>query len=161
VEEIYPEEQVINTLFGPGSVFKGDLNVQGLTRIDGDYIGTIQSTGKILLGQNGRFDGTLSGRIVVIGGALRGNVYSTHKVILLAGCLLIGNVYSPRLIIEENALVSGYFGITGNPKDRGLQAKNEKRAIAEGNVSPKASSNEKVGKVSFFGSRKERRGSGL
>jgi len=92
---------------------------------------------------------------------MRGNVYSTHKVILLAGCLLIGNVYSPRLIIEENALVSGYFGITGNPKDRGLRVKNEKRAIAGSNGSLKTSPTEKVGKISFFRSRKERQGSGL
>lgn len=114
MQELFPEEQVVNTLFGPGCSFKGDVKVQGLTRIDGDYIGTIESTGKILIGEQGRCDGTLSGRIVVVGGIVRGNIYATTKVIVLASSVIIGNIYSPRLIIEQKALVSGYLGITGD-----------------------------------------------
>lgn len=114
MQDLFPEEQIVNTLFGPGCNFKGDVKVQGLTRIDGDYIGTIESTGKILIGEQGRCDGTLSGRIVVIGGIVRGNVYATTKVIVLSSSVIIGNIYSPRLIIEQNALVSGYLGITGD-----------------------------------------------
>jgi len=114
LQELFPEEQVVNTLFGPGCNFKGDIKVQGLTRIDGDYLGTIESTGKILIGEHGRCDGTLSGRIVVLGGIIRGNIYATTKVIVLSSAIVIGNIYSPRLIIEQNALVSGYLGVTGD-----------------------------------------------
>ncbi len=114
MEEFYPEEQVINSLIGPGSKFKGDLEVQGLVRIDGDFSGTIQSTGKVLVGKYGRYFGTVSGRVIVIGGVFRGNMYGTHKVIILSDSIVLGNVYAPRLVIEEGAIVTGYLGITGS-----------------------------------------------
>lgn len=121
IEDIYPEEQIINSLVGPGSKFKGDLEVQGLVRVDGDYTGAISSSGKILIGQTGRFEGTLNARIVVIGGIVRGNVYARHRVVLLRGCIVLGNVYAPRLVIEELALFDGYLHVNGHEPVRGEQ----------------------------------------
>lgn len=119
MEELFPEEQIVNSLIGPGSKFKGDLEVHGLVRIDGDFVGSIQSSGRILIGQQGRFDGTLSGRILVVGGVVRGSLYAQSKVVVLAGAVVIGNIHAPRLIVEERAALDGYVLITGHGSTKG------------------------------------------
>jgi cytoskeletal protein CcmA (bactofilin family) len=73
--ERYPEEQYVNSLIGFGSRFKGDIEIDGLFRIDGDFSGSIKTEGKVLVGTHGRADCTVNARVVVIGG-----VFSRHHL---------------------------------------------------------------------------------
>ncbi|WP_081941842.1 bactofilin family protein [Spirochaeta lutea] len=113
MSDVIPEEQIVNSIIGPGSKFKGDIVVHGLIRIDGDFSGTIKTKGKILVGQYGRVDGALSGRIVVVGGIVRGNIYAEGKVIILADSVVIGNIHSPRIVVEETGILHGHLVISG------------------------------------------------
>ena len=64
------------------------------------------------MGQNGRAECTLHAGTVVIGGVVRGEVFSTEKVIILSTGLLLGNVTTPRLIVEEGVILNGSCTIT-------------------------------------------------
>ena len=44
----------INSLIGVGTQFNGELELNGLLRVDGDFSGSIQTTGKVLIGNTGR-----------------------------------------------------------------------------------------------------------
>jgi len=108
-----PEESLINSIVGEGTHFRGNLELSGLLRIDGDYSGTIHTSGKVVIGKNGRVDCTINAGTVVVGGVLRGAVYATEKVIILSSALVIGIVHAPRLIAEEGVLIDGEFRIHG------------------------------------------------
>ncbi|TFG59737.1 MAG: polymer-forming cytoskeletal family protein, partial [Spirochaetales bacterium] len=58
----------INSIVGEGTRFRGELDLDGLLRIDGDYFGSIKTTGKVLVGKNGRAECTIRAGTVVIGG---------------------------------------------------------------------------------------------
>lgn len=104
----------INSIVGEGTKFRGELDLDGLLRIDGDYTGTIKTTGKVLVGKNGRAQCTIKAGTVVIGGVVKGNIVSTEKVIILSSGILIGNVTSPRLIVEEGVVLDGSCLINQN-----------------------------------------------
>ncbi|THB68033.1 MAG: polymer-forming cytoskeletal protein [Spirochaetaceae bacterium] len=109
------DELVINSLVGEGSFFRGDITARGLLRIDGDYAGNIKTEGKILIGMSGRAECELQAAAVVIGGAVRGTIEASKKVILLSSAVVIGNIYAPRLVAEEGALIDGVLQISGIP----------------------------------------------
>jgi cytoskeletal protein CcmA (bactofilin family) len=110
---IVQEDSFINSIVGEGTRFKGALELNGLLRVDGDFSGSIKTDGKVLIGKNGRADCTINAATVVIGGVVRGNIFSSEKVIVLSSAMIIGNVRSPRLIVEEGVVMNGEFQITG------------------------------------------------
>lgn len=112
------EEQFVNSIVGHHSIFKGDVELEGLLRIDGDFIGSVKTSGKVLLGNQGRADCTIDARIVVIGGIFKGTIYASDKVVLLASAIVLGNIYAPRLIAEEGVILEGALMVTGHRTDR-------------------------------------------
>lgn len=109
------DDSLINSIVGEGTHFRGNVELDGLMRIDGDFTGSIRSNGKIIVGKNGRADCTIHAGTVVVGGVFRGALYASEKVIILASALVIGIIHSPRLIAEEGVLIDGEFRIYGAP----------------------------------------------
>ena len=101
------DDAFINSMIGEGTRIKGELDLNGLLRIDGDFSGVIRTKGKVLVGKNGRAECTLSAGTVVIGGVFRGDIISTEKVIILSTGLVLGTITTPRLIIEEGVIFNG------------------------------------------------------
>jgi cytoskeletal protein CcmA (bactofilin family) len=106
-DHIVEDGSFINSIVGEGTRFRGELDLNGLLRIDGDYTGTIRTPGKVLVGKNGRAECMIYAGTVVVGGVIKGDVYSTEKVIVLSTGMVIGNVYAPRLIVEEGVVLNG------------------------------------------------------
>ena len=106
-EQLDEQGSLINSLVGNGTSFKGDLVLNGLLRIDGDFSGTIQSKGKVLIGKKGRVESTIVAKSVVIGGVVKGNIVASEKVVILSSGMLIGNITAPRLIVEDGVIMHG------------------------------------------------------
>ncbi len=106
------DEAFVNSIIGEGTRFKGEFDLNGLLRIDGDFTGIIRTKGKVLVGRNGRAECTLHAGTVVIGGVLRGDVVSTERVIILSTGLVLGTITTPRLIVEEGVIFNGSCRIT-------------------------------------------------
>ncbi len=122
------DDAFINSIIGEGTRFKGEFDLNGLLRIDGDFTGTIRTKGKVLVGKNGRAECTLHAGTVVIGGVVRGEIFSTEKVIILSTGLMLGNITTPRLIVEEGVILNGSCRITAlspeaAPKSGGQEGK--------------------------------------
>jgi cytoskeletal protein CcmA (bactofilin family) len=97
--------------------------VDGYFRLNGDLIGNLDCTGKVLVAETGRFKGALHASEVVIGGAVKGDIFASEVVKLLGGALVLGNIYAPRLILEEDAVFEGYGSINPELAKEGLSAK--------------------------------------
>ena len=109
----------INTLVGQGSSFKGDITVHGYFRVDGDFQGSISTEGRILVSPSGRVKGTLTGRDIVVGGVIKGDLYASERITLLATALVVGNVYAPRIRVDRGVLVEGYCCSTPRIREEG------------------------------------------
>ncbi len=104
---------LLNSIIGEGTSFKGEFDMNGLLRIDGDFFGTIRTRGQIIVGLNGRAECNIYAESVVVGGMVRGNIFTTDKVVILSTGLLLGNISTPRLIIEEGVVFNGICRVTG------------------------------------------------
>ena len=103
---------LLNSIIGEGTRFNGEFDLNGLLRIDGDFTGTIRTSGQIIVGLNGRAACNIYADSVVIGGMVRGNVFTSDKVIILSTGMLLGNIQTPRLIVEEGVIFNGNCKIT-------------------------------------------------
>lgn len=103
---------VINSIIGFGTVFSGDLDISGLLKIDGDFSGSIKAEGKVLIGHTGRAKCSIFARTVVVGGVVKGDIYAEDRVVVLSTGMVLGNIRSPRLVMEEGVLFNGELTIS-------------------------------------------------
>lgn len=110
------ESSYINSVVGEGTLFKGDIKIDGLIRIDGDFKGTIESSGQVLIGKSGRAECNIKAETIIIGGAIKGNVIASKRIGVLSSGLILGNLTAPRFDIEENAIFHGKISISKQKK---------------------------------------------
>ncbi len=109
------EDNIVNSIIGEGSDFKGEFKINGLLRIDGHFQGTIETEGKVLIGLTGEAVTDIKARLVVIGGAVRGNIFATERVIFLSTGVMKGNIITPSLIMEDGVKFEGNCTINKRP----------------------------------------------
>jgi len=105
-------QALINSIIGDGTRFRGDLDLKGLLRIDGDFEGNIRTSGRVLVGKGGRARCLIEADTVVVGGVVKGDIKAVTKVVLLSTCIMIGNIRSPRIIVEEGVLLHGHCTVS-------------------------------------------------
>lgn len=101
-----PEDQNF-TFLGGGVAFKGVFTFDGTVRIDGRLEGEIHTKGTLLVGEHAVIKGIITAGTLVSSGKIQGNITALEKVQLLKPAILIGDVQSPMLLIEEGAHFHG------------------------------------------------------
>lgn len=97
----------INAFLGSGTSYEGKLHFQGAVRIDGSFIGKIDSQGTLIVGQDAKIDGEVSVGSLILSGLLKGRVAAEEKIVLHKTAHFQGSLRSPSLIIEEGAILDG------------------------------------------------------
>ena len=122
----------VNTLLGAGSKVTGDLNVSGFARIDGDIDGSLNATGRVIIGENSRIRGDVHGLIVTVGGVVEGDVVAPEGVDILPTGAVIGDIITKHLSAAESVLLHGYcFAVNDQAKfEEACFARNNRKAAA-------------------------------
>jgi len=97
----------INSLVGEGAEFRGEFNISGPLRIDGDFNGKINSTGKVYIGKKGKAGNLIIAKTVVIGGLVKGDVYAEENISILKTAEVLGNLYSASVNMESGVIFDG------------------------------------------------------
>lgn len=103
-------------MVGKGSSFKGDLKVDGFFRLDGDLIGDVKCTERVVIGSDARMKGDITAQEVVIGGAFVGDIIAHSKVKILSTALVIGTIRTKRMEVEEDAIFDGLLSVKNTPE---------------------------------------------
>jgi cytoskeletal protein CcmA (bactofilin family) len=80
--------------------------------IDGEVEGTIESGGKLTIGEHALIRGDIRTKSVRVRGTVEGDVFASERCELQAGCTLKGDIEAPRLIVDENAAFLGSAKVT-------------------------------------------------
>ncbi|MFP4267469.1 MAG: polymer-forming cytoskeletal protein [Spirochaetaceae bacterium] len=104
----------INSIVGEGAFFRGDISLGGLLRIDGDFKGNIHKADKVLIGKNGRAACSISAGTVVVGGVIKGDIVATEKVVVLSTGMVLGNIRTSRILVEEGVILNGTCAIVSD-----------------------------------------------
>ncbi|MBK8020675.1 MAG: polymer-forming cytoskeletal protein [Chloroflexi bacterium] len=73
------------TVLGASSVLEGKLSSSTNVRLDGNFTGTLEITGNVLVGETARINADVNARNISIAGAVRGNVSGKKVQILRTG----------------------------------------------------------------------------
>jgi cytoskeletal protein CcmA (bactofilin family) len=96
------------TVIGRETKFRGEISGTTDLLIDGEVDGVIRLTGaKLTVRPEGRVRATVTAQDVVVAGQIEGEVRAAGRVELRDGAIVLGDVCSARLSIEEGATLRG------------------------------------------------------
>lgn len=95
------------TLLGKGSDFKGIVSFDGTVRVDGHVEGEIHTTGTLIVGEHAVIEGIVSAGILMNSGKINGTVTAIEKVHILKPGVLVGDIRTPVIAIEEGSRFHG------------------------------------------------------
>jgi cytoskeletal protein CcmA (bactofilin family) len=95
------------THIGSDAQFKGDLTFQGGVRIDGQFEGTIQTKGRVLISKGGRLKAEVKAGSVAVEGQVDGNLGAEDRIELRATAQLRGDLKATKLLVAEGASFIG------------------------------------------------------
>lgn len=92
---------------GEGLSLKGELTGEGDLAIAGRFEGEIMLTGTVRVEPEAEVDANISATVIVVGGAVRGNLSAATRVEILPTGILTGTLKSGSLSAAEGASVKG------------------------------------------------------
>ncbi len=102
------KEGKLSGFVGHGTSLTGDTTFQMMLRLDGHLTGTITSDGgTLIVGNNGQADANISVSVANINGSVNGDIVATEKIHLGRTAKVVGNIKTPKLVIEDGALFEG------------------------------------------------------
>ena len=90
--------------------FKDAVNLQ----INGHFDGTLDAKGNLSIGEKAEVKATIKGEAVAISGTVTGDITATSRVELTGTARVRGKVISPRVIMQEGAVLNGTLDMTGS-----------------------------------------------
>ena len=97
------------TMLSQGSLIKGDLTFDQMTRLHGRVEGRVMGLkgSVIVVGETASVHGEIDGDEIIIDGFVHGNVRARTKVTVSESGRLIGNVKSPKFEVKFGAHFEG------------------------------------------------------
>ena len=99
----------------------GNLETEGVVRIEGRVKGTVRAGAQVLIGQGAQLEGDLHTKEAVVGGDVIGSIHATERVELQTTASVTGNITTPRIAVLEGGKVSGEVRIEDQPDGLGGQ----------------------------------------
>lgn len=91
----------------------GDLQAEGVIRIEGRVVGNVHAGDQVLLCEGGVIEGDVVAREAIIGGRVHGSIASEERVELQSSAMVHGNIATRRLLIQEGGRVNGSLQMEG------------------------------------------------
>lgn len=110
---------------GKSVLVKGELSGSEDLYFDGEVEGSVDMRDhSLVIGPNGRIRANISAREITIHGRVEGNVSASERAELKKSCVLIGDVSTQRIVIEDGAFFKGSVDLKkeGKPEQRAKAA---------------------------------------
>lgn len=85
----------------------GDLETEGVVRIEGRVKGNVKVGAQILVTQGATIEGDLHTQEAVVAGTVTGAIHASDRVELQATAVVAGDIHTARIAIVEGAKVAG------------------------------------------------------
>jgi len=121
------------SIISPGMRINGELDTNGVVKVEGAVTGRIRAEGQVLVAKGGLVDGDIMTREAIIGGEVRGAIFADERVEVQASCSINGDITTQRIVVQEGGEVNGKIRMS-NPealKDGFLEEKRRPIATAQ------------------------------
>ena len=122
--------ETINTI-GAGTIVTGDIQSKGDIRLDGILKGSVNTSGKVVLGKEGIIEGDVICNSADISGTIKAKITVSQLLSLKATAKLNGEIITNKLSIEPGAAFTGSCSmgaVIKDIKDAGKTEQKEKTA---------------------------------
>jgi cytoskeletal protein CcmA (bactofilin family) len=117
------KEGRLSGFVGHGTTLTGETSFHAMLRVDGHLIGSISSdSGTLIVGTNGQVDANVSVSVATINGSVNGDINASERIQLGRTAKVIGNIQTPRLVIEDGAVLEGGCTMLKAREDAAKQA---------------------------------------
>lgn len=134
---------------GKSVLVKGELSGSEDLYLDGEVEGSIQLRDHALVvGPHGRVRANVNARDVVVHGKVDGNIRGTERVELKKSAVLVGDISTQKIIIEEGAFFKGAIDIQKEATKESSKAESKREmamAAAASFSAPAPSSSSSLG----------------
>ncbi len=96
-----------NLILTRGSHFEGRLSFEGIARLCSFFKGEITSPGILIVEEEGRVEGKILVKELVVKGWVKGEIEASGQVSLLSGSEFYGSIQAGKLHIEPGAFFEG------------------------------------------------------
>lgn len=111
----------IETMIGPNTSMKGEIRSSGGLRIEGDFEGTIDIVGNLLIGESAKVAADISAHNIQVQGTVQGNLSARRLEILDTGKLW-GNIEVDSFVLDDGGFFRGQSKMQGESEPPLLEA---------------------------------------
>lgn len=95
------------SIIGSGMRVVGDISAEGVVKIEGAVVGTVQAGRQVLVAKGGLVEGDVVAREAIIGGEVRGGIQASERVELQTTSVVHGDIATRRLLVQEGGEING------------------------------------------------------
>jgi cytoskeletal protein CcmA (bactofilin family) len=122
-------QDTIANRISKGALIEGEIKTETDIRIDGKIKGILHSSAKVVIGQEGTFEGDIQCKEASIEGYVTGKVEINGLLYLKKSARIEGEIFYKRLIVEEGANISGSLIMSGGTTKKMLSdSRNENQS---------------------------------
>jgi cytoskeletal protein CcmA (bactofilin family) len=114
-------------IIGNGTTITGDIKSKGDIRVDGSLNGSIETEGKVVVGQGGVVEGDVICKDADVAGVIKAKITVSQLLSLKSSAKLNGDIVTNKLSIEPGATFTGSCSMGAVIKDIKDVGKTEKR----------------------------------
>ena len=93
--------------FVESTTIKGDITTESNIRIDGKLNGNLSTTGKLVIGKNGKIEGNIVCSNADIEGEIIGTIKVDGLLVIKSTAKIQGDISTHKIKIDENAVFNG------------------------------------------------------
>ena len=114
-------------MIGAGTVITGDIQSKGDIRVDGTLKGSVNTSGKVVLGKDGVIEGDVVCTDADVSGTIKAKISVAQLLSLKSTAKLNGDIITNKLSIEPGASFTGSCNMGAVIKDIKHAEKQEKK----------------------------------
>jgi cytoskeletal protein CcmA (bactofilin family) len=95
------------SIVGAGMRVRGDLETDGVVKVEGTVEGNVRAGSQILVAQGGAVHGDIVTTDVIVGGAVHGAIRASGRVEVQTSASIDGDITTRRIAVAEGATLNG------------------------------------------------------
>jgi cytoskeletal protein CcmA (bactofilin family) len=103
----------IEVTVGPTANFKGDLECDGIVKIDGVYQGSIKTVSNVIISESARVDAHIEARNVSVSGQAKGAILAKERLEILSTGRVWADVTVSSFLLDDGGKLHGGLKMLG------------------------------------------------
>ena len=103
----------VEVTIGPTANFRGDLECDGVVKVDGIFQGSIKTASSVIIGEKARVDAHVAAQNVSVSGQAKGSIVAKGRVEILSTGKVWADVTASSFLLDDGGKLHGGLKMFG------------------------------------------------